>query len=36
MAATVVGTVSRCVDYGSEHDDPCIGCSDDRDGMTRI
>ena len=36
MAATVVGTVSRYVDYGSEHDDPCICCSDDRDGMTRI
>jgi hypothetical protein len=35
-AATVVGSVSRYVDYGSEHDDPCICCSDDRGGMTRI
>jgi hypothetical protein len=34
-AATVVGAVSRFVNYGSEHDDPCLFCSDDHDGMTR-
>ena len=35
-ATTVVGTVSRYVNYGSEHGDPCIVCSDDHDGMARI
>ena len=35
-AATVVGPVSRYANYGSEHDDPCIFCSDDHDGMTRM
>ncbi|EFG78666.1 hypothetical protein HMPREF0591_1433 [Mycobacterium parascrofulaceum ATCC BAA-614] len=36
IAATVVGPVSRYASYGSEHDDPCIFCSVDQDGMTRI
>jgi hypothetical protein len=35
-AATVVAAVSRYVNYGSEHDDPCIFCSEDYDPMTRI
>ncbi|MCV7258801.1 hypothetical protein [Mycobacterium shimoidei] len=35
-AAAVVGSVARFVNYGSEHDDPCIFCSGDLDGMTRI
>ncbi|MEE6140633.1 hypothetical protein SKC41_30530 [Mycobacterium sp. 050128] len=35
-AATVVQTVSGYADYGSEHGDPCLFCSDDRDGMVRI
>lgn len=35
-AAAVVSTVSPYVNYGSEHDDPCIFCSDDYDGMARI
>jgi hypothetical protein len=35
-ATTVVRTVSHYVDYGSEHQDPCIFCSDDHDGMVRI
>ena len=35
-AASVVGTVSRYVNYGSEHDDPCVFCSDDHDGMARL
>ncbi len=34
-AATVVTTVARYVNYGSEHDDPCISCSDEHDGMAR-
>jgi hypothetical protein len=34
-AATVVSTVSHYVNYGSEHGDPCIFCSDDHDGMER-
>lgn len=35
-AATVVRAVARYVDYGSEHDDPCIFCSGVRDGMAAI
>ena len=35
-AATVVRTVARYVNYGSEHDDPCMFCSDDHDGMVRL
>jgi hypothetical protein len=35
-ATTVVRTVAHYVDYDSEHDDPCIFCSDDRDAMARI
>ena len=35
-AAALVKAVSRYVNYGSEHDDPCIFCSEDYDGMTRI
>lgn len=35
-AAAVVQRVSRFVNYGSEHDEPCIFCSDDYDGTTRI
>lgn len=35
-AAAVVSAVSRYVNYGSERDDPCIFCSDDRDGMARM
>jgi hypothetical protein len=35
-ATTVVGTVSRYVNCGSEHGDPCIECSEDHDGMARI
>ena len=35
-AASVVGAVSRYVNYGSEHDDPCMFCSDDHDGMARL
>jgi hypothetical protein len=35
-AATVVGPVSSYVNYGSEHDDPCVFCSDDHDGMARL
>jgi len=35
-ATTVVRTVSHYVDYGSEHEDPCIFCSDEHDGMVRI
>jgi hypothetical protein len=35
-AAAVVQRVSRFVNYGSEHDQPCIFCSDDYDGTTRI
>jgi hypothetical protein len=34
-AEAVVSVVSGYVDYGSEHGDPCLFCSDDRDGMTR-
>lgn len=34
-AAAVVQVVSRYADYGSEHGDPCLFCSDDRDGMAR-
>jgi hypothetical protein len=36
QAATVVGPVARCVNYGSERDDPCEFCSDDHDGMARL
>jgi hypothetical protein len=35
-AAAVVRNVSHYVNYGSEHDDPCMFCSDDHDGMTRL
>ena len=35
-AATVVGPVSGYVNYGSEHGDPCMFCSDDHDGMARL
>jgi len=35
-AAAVVQAVSPYVNYGSEHDDPCIFCSNDDDGMLRI
>jgi hypothetical protein len=35
-AATVVAAVSSYVNYGSEHDDPCMFCSDDHDGMARL
>src|ERR1700756_1329889 len=35
-ATAVVGPVSRYVNYGSEHDDPCMFCSDDHDGMARL
>jgi len=31
----VVQAVSRYVNYGSEHDDPCIFSSEDYDPMTR-
>ena len=34
-AATVVQAVAPYVNYGSEHDDPCIFCSEDYDPMTR-
>lgn len=35
-AAAVVRALSRYVNYGSEHDDPCIFCSEDYDPMARI
>jgi hypothetical protein len=35
-AAAVVQAVSPYVNYGSEHDDPCIFCSEDYDPMARI
>ncbi|MDM4142593.1 MULTISPECIES: hypothetical protein [Mycobacterium] len=35
-AAEVVQTVARYADYGSEHGEPCLFCSEDRDGMARI
>jgi hypothetical protein len=35
-AAAVVQTVSGYVNYGSEHDDPCLFCSEDYDPMTRV
>ena len=35
-ATAVVQAVSRYVNYGSEHDDPCLFCSEDYDPMTRI
>ena len=35
-AATVVAPVSGYLNYGSEHDDPCMFCSDDHDGMARL
>jgi hypothetical protein len=34
-AAAVVQTVAGYVNYGSEHDDPCVFCSEDYDPMTR-
>jgi hypothetical protein len=35
-AAAVVKVVAPYVNYGSEHDDPCIFCSEDYDPMARI
>ena len=35
-AAAVLQAVSPYVNYGSEHDDPCIFCSNDDDGMLRV
>jgi hypothetical protein len=35
-AASVVGPVLGYVNYGSEHDDACMFCSDDHDGMARL
>ncbi|MGE2818268.1 hypothetical protein ACQI5H_24475 [Mycobacterium heidelbergense] len=35
-AAAVVQAVARYVNYGSEHGDPCLFCSDDRDAMARV
>ncbi|WP_231986595.1 hypothetical protein [Mycobacterium sp. 852002-40037_SCH5390672] len=35
-AATVVQTVAPYADYGSEHGDPCLSCSEDRDGIARM
>ena len=35
-ATAVVQAVSRYVNYGSEHGDPCIFCAQDYDPMTRI
>jgi len=35
-AAAVVQAVSRYINYGSEHDDPCLLCSQDYNPMTRI
>lgn len=32
-AAIAVAPVSRYASYGSEHDDPCIFCSDDQGGI---
>lgn len=32
-AESVVSQVARYVAYGSEHDQPCIYCSEDHDGM---
>ena len=34
-AAAIVGKIARYVNYGTERGDPCIFCSDDRDGMSR-
>jgi hypothetical protein len=34
-ATAVVQAVADYVDYGSEHGDPCLFCSDDHDPMTR-
>jgi hypothetical protein len=34
-ATAAVHRVSRFVNYGSEHDDPCIVCSADHDPMAR-
>jgi hypothetical protein len=35
-AAAVARAVSRYVNYGSEHHDPCAFCAQDYDPMTRI
>jgi hypothetical protein len=35
-AAAVVKAVARYVNYGNEHDDPCLFCSEDYDPMARI
>lgn len=34
-ALAVVGAVAGFVEYGSERGDPCVFCSDGRDGLTR-
>jgi len=34
-AAAVVNALSRYVNYGSEHNRPCLFCSDDHDPMAR-
>lgn len=34
-ATSVVGAVASYANYGAERNDPCIFCSDDRDGMAR-
>jgi hypothetical protein len=31
-----VQSVAPYVNYGSEHDDPCVFCSEDYDPMTRV
>jgi hypothetical protein len=36
MAGAVMKGVSAYVNYGSEHDDPCLFCSQDYDPMVRI
>ena len=35
-ATAVVQAVARYVNYGSEHNDPCLFCSKDYDPMTRV
>jgi len=34
-ARAVVDGVARFVEYGSEHGQSCVSCSDDRDALTR-
>jgi len=36
IARQMVSPLAGFVAYGSEHDDPCIYCSDDHDGMARM